>query len=117
MNGIGGDNATANSPVAKWRDDFSKAFQYYLDRSTPHTLYRWLGTLAVALIYVLRVYIVQGFYVVSYGVGIYILNLMIGFLSPKVDPELEALDGAGWATKEYDEFKPLIGRLPEFKCW
>jgi hypothetical protein len=70
------------------------------------------------MIYVLRVYYVQGFYVVSYGLGIYILNLLIGFLSPKFDPELEVLDGgASLPTKGSDEFKPFIRRLPEFRFW
>lgn len=105
------------APIAKWRNDFSRLFQYYLDRSTPHMVERWLGTLAVAMVYVLRVYFVQGFYIVSYGLGIYILNLLIGFLSPKIDPELEALDGASLPTKGSDEFKPFIRRLPEFKFW
>ncbi|KAL9248481.1 RER1B-like protein [Drosera capensis] len=58
-----------------------------------------------------------GFYIISYGLGIYILNLLIGFLSPKIDPELEAMDGASLPTKESDEFKPFIRRLPEFKFW
>jgi hypothetical protein len=31
-----------------------------LDRSTPHTLYRWLAMAAVLLIYVLRVFFLQG---------------------------------------------------------
>ncbi|GMH17500.1 hypothetical protein Nepgr_019341 [Nepenthes gracilis] len=92
-------------------------FQYYLDRSTPLPVHRWLGTAVVALIYALRVYFVQGFYIVSYGLGIYILNLLIGFLSPKIDPELEALDGASLPMKGSDEFKPFIRRLPEFKFW
>ncbi|KAK9113084.1 hypothetical protein Scep_020603 [Stephania cephalantha] len=117
MEGVGADGASPMAPLAKWRDDFSRAFQYYLDRSTPHTMQRWIGTLAVASIYVLRVYYVQGFYIVSYGLGIYLLNLLIGFLSPKVDPELEALDGASLPTKGSDEFKPFIRRLPEFKFW
>ena len=117
MEGNGGDAANVVGPVAKWRNDFSRAFQYYLDRSTPHPTERWLGTLAVAAIYVLRAYLVQGFYIISYGLGIYILNLLIGFLSPKVDPELEVLDGASLPTKGSDEFKPFIRRLPEFKFW
>ncbi|KAK6923642.1 Retrieval of early ER protein Rer1 [Dillenia turbinata] len=78
---------------------------------------RWLGALAVATIYVLRVYYLQGFDIVLNGFGIYILNLLIGFLSPKVDPELEVLDGASLPTKKSDEFKPFIHRLPEFKFW
>ncbi|XP_011007462.1 PREDICTED: protein RER1B-like [Populus euphratica] len=117
MEGNGGDAANVVAPLAKWRNDFSRAFQYYLDRSTPHPTERWLGTLAVAAIYVLRAYFVQGFYIISYGLGIYILNLLIGFLSPKVDPELEITDDASLPTKGSDEFKPFIRRLPEFKFW
>ncbi|KAL5558017.1 hypothetical protein UlMin_034228 [Ulmus minor] len=117
MEGVGGDAASDTVPLAQWRDDFARAFQYYLDRSTPHTVERWLGTLAVAAIYVLRVYYLQGFYIISYGLGIYILNLLIGFLSPKVDPELEVLGGASLPTRGSDEFKPFIRRLPEFKFW
>ncbi|CAL1355841.1 unnamed protein product [Linum trigynum] len=107
----------ALAPLEKLKNDFSKGFQYYLDRSTPHVMHRWLGTLGGAAIYLLRVYFVQGFYIVTYGLGIYILNLLIGFLSPKVDPELELMDGAALPTKETDEFRPFIRRLPEFKFW
>ncbi|CAL5326386.1 unnamed protein product [Camellia sinensis] len=116
MEGIG-DEVPTEVPMAKWRNDFWIAFQRYLDRSTPHTAQRWMGTLVVALIYVLRVYSLGGFYVVSYGLGIYVLNLLIGFLSPKIDPELEAMDGASLPTKDSDEFKPFIRRLPEFRFW
>ncbi|XP_048546658.1 protein RER1A-like isoform X5 [Triticum urartu] len=85
----------------------------------PHTAGRWAGTLLAAAVYAPRVYYVQGFYVVSYGLSIYRLNLLIGFLSPMVDPELEALDQAGPAlpTCGNNEFKPFIRRLPEFKFW
>ncbi|KAI3464933.1 hypothetical protein Pfo_021596 [Paulownia fortunei] len=117
MEEVGSDGASPVSPISKWRNDFSRVFQYYLDRSAPHMVNRWFGTLAAAAIYVLRVYYVQGFYVISYGLGIYILNLFIGFMSPKVDPELEVLDGASLPTKDSDEFRPFIRRLPEFKFW
>ncbi|KAK4771034.1 hypothetical protein SAY87_031566 [Trapa incisa] len=117
MEGAGGERASAIAPIMKWKNDFSRLFQYFLDRSTPHMVERWLGTLVIVMVYVLRVFFIQGFYIVSYGLGIYILNLLIGFLSPKVDPELEALDGASLPTKGSDEFKPFIRRLPEFKFW
>ncbi|KAM7258496.1 hypothetical protein ACFE04_014237 [Oxalis oulophora] len=117
MEGVGLDATSAVAPIEKWKNDMSIAFQYYLDRSTPHTMERWIGTLVVAAIYMLRVYYLQGFYIVSYGLGIYILNLLIGFLSPKADPELEALDGAALPTKGSDEFRPFVRRLPEFKFW
>ncbi|KAK1433594.1 hypothetical protein QVD17_10506 [Tagetes erecta] len=105
------------APVTKWKAEFARLFQFYLDKSTPLYVHRWIGTLGVATVYVLRVYYLQGFYIITYGLGIYILNLLIGFLSPKVDFELEALDGASLPTKDSDEFRPFIRRLPEFKFW
>ncbi|KAG2703423.1 hypothetical protein I3843_06G127900 [Carya illinoinensis] len=116
MEGLGGDNA-ASTPVNIFWQDVWRRYQYFLDKTTPHAVYRWIGTLVVALIYILRVYYVQGFYIISYGLGIYLLNLLIGFLSPLVDPEMEVSDGPMLPTKGSDEFKPFIRRLPEFKFW
>lgn len=116
MEGVGGDGAAA-SPVNVFWQDVWRRYQYLLDKSTPHTVYRWIGTAIVVLIYILRVYFVQGFYIISYGLGIYLLNLLIGFLSPLVDPEVDVSDGPMLPTKGSDEFKPFIRRLPEFKFW
>nr|GEV58465.1 protein RER1B-like [Tanacetum cinerariifolium] len=116
MEGVGGGASPAAASLDQWRQ-FSRLFQFYLDKTTPHAVYRWSGTAALVFLYVLRVYYVQGFYIVSYGLGIYILNLLIGFLSPLVDPELEPSDGPLLPTKGSDEFKPFIRRLPEFKFW
>ncbi|CAN6541895.1 hypothetical protein FF1_018794 [Malus domestica] len=126
--GVGLAAAAADDPfkgspfaaVSDWSYGVSRRYQHVLDRTTPHVLYRWLACLAAALIYVLRVYLVQGFYVVSYGLGIYILNLLIGFLSPQVDPEIHDLsssDGPSLPTRGSDEFRPFVRRLPEFKFW
>ena len=64
---------------------------------------------------------------VAYSLGIYLLNLFLAFISPKFDPSLEQdtdmEDGvpAGQAsslpTKNNEEFKPFVRRLPEFKFW
>ncbi|KAK8658498.1 hypothetical protein V6N13_036703 [Hibiscus sabdariffa] len=117
MEGIGGDGTSLSSPLSQWGHDAWRIYQYYLDKTTPHTAYRWIGTLIIVAIYCLRVYYVQGFYIISYGLGIYLLNLLIGFLSPLVDPEVEVSDGPLLPTKGSDEFKPFIRRLPEFKFW
>ena len=116
MEGLYGDESVigAGSPIVKWRDNAARKFQYYLDKSTPHPVARWGGSVVAALLYCLRVYYVQGFYIVTYGLGIYILNLLIGFLSPQIDPESE---GPALPTRGSDEFKPFIRRLPEFKFW
>ena len=63
--------------------------------------------------------------VVAYSLGIYLLNLFLAFLSPKFDPSLTQDEGLedgdtsapALPTKNDDEFRPFIRRLPEFKFW
>lgn len=117
MDEVETDSTVPESLLSKWRNECSRRFQYYLDRSAPHMVRRWFVSLAAAAIYILRVYYVQGFYVISYGLSIYILNLLIGFMSPKVDPEIETLDSPSLSTKDSDEFRPFERRLPEFLFW
>lgn len=116
MEGLGG-SSTADNPVAQKLHEAWRIYQYYLDKTTPHSVPRWVGTVVFAMLYGIRVYFVQGFYIITYALGIYILNLLIGFLSPLVDPEVENSDGPMLPTKGSDEFKPFIRRLPEFKFW
>lgn len=122
-------------------------YQAYLDKSTPFTVYRWIGTGVLALVFALRIIFAQGWYIgmlitmftwllplsqddwtdaalVAYSLGIYLLNLFLAFLSPKFDPSLEQdetmEDGGaagGLPTKEDQEFRPFVRRLPEFKFW
>merc|ERR1740139_1475562 len=69
----------------------------------------------LALIF-LRIYLVQGYFIVAYGLGIFLLNNFIAFLSP-----LEDMGDSGpmlpKTEKEGSEFKPFTRRLPEFKFW
>jgi hypothetical protein len=53
-----------------------------------------------------------------------LLNLFLAFLQPKFDPVNDALDNEmedgtvnTLPTKQDEEFKPFIRRLPEFKFW
>lgn len=114
MNVGAGDDSPANA-VSQWTHAVSRRYQHLLDKSTPHVLRRWIGFAAIVLIYALRVYFVQGFYIITYGLGIYILQLLLAFLSPQVDPEIQ--DGPGLPTRGSDEFRPFVRRLPEFKFW
>ncbi|KAL5221463.1 hypothetical protein ABZP36_026176 [Zizania latifolia] len=111
----GGPAAAVSSAVAT----ASRRFQHLLDRSTPHVGRRWLGFAGLAAAYALRVWFAGGYYIVTYALGIYILNLLIAFLSPQVDPEVADVLGEGPAlpTRSSDEFRPFVRRLPEFKFW
>lgn len=90
-----------------------------------------------------RIIAAQGWYIVTYALGIYHLNLFIAFLTPKIDPSLDLdsgelqsnfdtkrqlynfeililaddPDGPQLPTKINEEFRPFIRRLPEFKFW
>lgn len=70
-----------------------QTYQSLLDKWTPHTRLRWLAAALLILTFLLRVFLKQGWYIVTYALGIYHLNLFIAFLTPKIDPALD-LDGS-----------------------
>ncbi|KAE8703746.1 Protein RER1 [Hibiscus syriacus] len=109
---LGGNDA---SNVSRWIFEISRRYRHVLDKMIPHIVSRWIGCLTLMALYAVRVYLVQGFYIVTYGLGIYLLNLLIQFLSPQVDPEMQ--DGPSLPTRGSDEFRPFVRRLPEFKFW
>lgn len=120
-------------------------YQSYLDMSTPYLTYRWIGTAVLFFFFFLRILLAQGWYIgispspppfplpppkaktnpptpVAYSLGIYLLNLFLAFISPKFDPSLEADEGmedgvSGLPSRENEEFRPFVRRLPEFKFW
>ena len=63
-------------------DDYIKKantrLQQLLDKTAPFKLYRWLALGGLVLLYATRVYYLNGFYIVTYGLGIYNLNLLLG---------------------------------------
>ena len=96
----------------------SRAVQYWLDKSTIHIVPRWATFTVIFLLFFLRIYLVQGYFIVAYGLGIFLLNNFIAFLSPLEDPSAND-DGLTLPTsaKEGKEFRPFTRRLPEFKFW
>ncbi len=72
------------APRTNFMEDIARKYQYVLDKSSPHVLYRWILFVLCLSIYLVRVYYRDGFFIVTYGLGIYLLNQFIGFLSPQV---------------------------------
>ncbi|XP_052826724.1 protein RER1 [Octopus bimaculoides] len=105
--------------IARYFKRYCEIHQSLLDRATPHVTVRWVVALLLALFYCIRVYLLQGWYIVTYALGIYLLNLFIAFLTPKIDPAIDdtAEDGPSLPTKVNEEFRPFMRRLPEFKFW
>ncbi|QSL65363.1 hypothetical protein MERGE_002673 [Pneumocystis wakefieldiae] len=69
-----------------------------------------------------RILVAQGWYIVCYALWIYLLNLFLAFLTPKLDLSLEQdLQEEDAEMRlpihQDEEFRPFIRRLPEFKFW
>lgn len=137
---------TPFASVSAQTSKLQRQYQALLDQSTPYVTYRWVGTAVLLLLFFARILYAQGWYIgpfylppppfqlpgafptdnilVAYALGIYLLNLFLAFLQPKFDPSNEAIDnemedGAAGSlpTKQDEEFRPFIRRLPEFKFW
>ncbi|KAG9352949.1 hypothetical protein JZ751_017525, partial [Albula glossodonta] len=72
------------SVIGSFFTGLGQVYQSWLDKSTPFYAVRWGVTLLLTFIYMIRVYLLQGWYIVTYALGIYHLNLFIAFLSPKM---------------------------------
>ena len=72
-------------------------YQNFLDSLVPHKIPRWGTSVVLLIIYTVRVLLLQGWYIVSYALAIYLLNLFIAFISPKFDPVMEEEEEIGEA--------------------
>jgi hypothetical protein len=93
--------------------------QRILDILTPYHLIRWLFNIFLVVYFMYRVVALQGFYIIAYVLGIFLLNQFILFLTPAVvdDLDTDEDDEPHLPTKSDEEFRPFIRRLPEFKFW
>ena len=113
---------------------YSLYYQPYLDRSVQYVTGRWVALGVLLFVFLARVVLAQGWYIICYALGIYLLNLFLLFLQPKFDPSLEQeiqsqdievgnTDAGEGSSSSHDngsnsdEFRPFIRRLPEFKFW
>lgn len=70
-------------------------YQNFLDSLVPHKVPRWIASVVLLCIYTIRVFVLQGWYIISYALAIYLLNLFIAFISPKFDPVMEEEEEIG----------------------
>lgn len=98
-----------------------------MDKLAPLVLHRWLFFAAALFVFAMRVVAVRGFYVVAYALAIYLLNLCLLFLSPRLlssgEEDVNAFHESFLEappllpTRTDDEFRPFVRRLPEFDFW
>ncbi|VDN16390.1 unnamed protein product [Dibothriocephalus latus] len=105
-------------------------YQSFFDRIVPYLACRWLSFIFLLAVYVLRVVQTQGFFVVSYALGVFLLSQFLGFLTPQVQPSLSrgkflcrdeinlCLDADPLLPTNSDgEFRPFMRLLSEIKFW
>ena len=118
--------------MADVRTQLLRRAQSVLDKTTPHPLARWLALAALRARYALRGWRLDGWFIVTYGLAIFMLNLFIGFISPQVDPDSDAGGGAvlpiaggrgsgggggGGGGLDASESKGFARKVPEFTFW
>lgn len=124
-------NAIHHIPMGRNRSPLPALWSAHIPRSG--MVHRYVSALSLSTYHSFRIVLCSDAFVVictllttiavAYSLGIYLLNLFLAFLSPKFDPALEQDEGmedgnaSGLPTKEDQEFRPFVRRLPEFKFW
>lgn len=96
------------------RFNVQRRYQKLLDDVLPFTLYRWIFTAFLLVLYVYRVWM-EGWWIISFTLALYLLTIAVGFVSPMdVDQ-----DGSELPLNNYTdgEFKPFVRQIPEFTFW
>ncbi len=119
MNSLNDDGDSSNQNViSKFYSSYSSRSQRILDKITPFHSSRWIVNTILTIYFMYRVVTLQGFYIIAYILGIFLLNQFILFLTPVVIEDLEdEEDEPHLPTKSDEEFRPFMRRLPEFKFW
>jgi hypothetical protein len=97
------------------RTEFSMQLESLILKTKPYVLYRWLVSAGLYLLFFLRVFIGHRLYTIGYIVGLYFLNSLVLFVSPKLDPGL--YKGDVLPTAGDGDYKPFVRKLPEFLFW
>lgn len=100
--------------------------QRIVDRYAIYPKSRWLVTGLLFLIYVYRAYINQGrelhlriligFHIISYFLGLYMLDKFLGFISPKEEEDVMS-NSSVLPIYENDEFRPFRRAVKELDLW
>jgi len=108
--GGGAEDVERDERESEWSMRVWRRYQRCIDNLQPRKGARYVILSSFAVFYALRVWALQGFYVVTYMLGIHLLQLLILFLQPA---ELETV----MRERADGEFRPFERKLPEFKLW
>lgn len=62
----------------------SRLYTYYIEKTINYPWYRWIVLVMCMALFIRRIVHANGYYLIAYSLGLYLLNLLLGFLSPLV---------------------------------
>ena len=94
-------------------------FNSIRDKIIIYRVLRWSFIAVLFTIYFIRILYIQGYYALTYCIGIHFLNSFIGFISPLEDPEEADLDEgeSHLPQRNNEEFRPFQRKLKEYEFW
>eukprot|EP00056_Hartaetosiga_gracilis_P020911 m.21893 g.21893 ORF g.21893 m.21893 type:complete len:203 (+) comp8771_c0_seq1:114-722(+) len=101
-------------------------YRVFRDAITPMVVPRWVFFGLSLVAFAVRIWTAEGWYIVAYGLGIFLLSQLIDFLTPRFNPASIDLDSKGededemqlpTTSKDDEEFRPFVRKLPEWKFW
>lgn len=75
------------SLIRKWvcsRGMRNRLYTYYIEKTINYPWYRWIVLAMCMALFIRRIVHANGYYLIAYSLGLYLLNLLLGFLSPLV---------------------------------
>ena len=75
------------------RAELERKYQYLLDKSSPMIGMRWAAFAVCLFLYIFARVATEAFYIVTYGLGIYLLSIFRLYLTSVRPEEENALDG------------------------
>ena len=116
------DNSKSNIEKNISEKNIFEKINYYLellkDKTIIYKFQRWLLVLILLLIYLIRMILTNGYYALTYCIGIHFLNSFIGFISPLEDPEDNLNEENSFLPqRNNEEFKPFQRKVKEYQFW
>eukprot|EP00347_Sterkiella_histriomuscorum_P010470 403376158 len=97
-----------------------RKYRLFLDKIAAFPTQRWIFLVVMGAVYCLRVYMNDGYALITYLLGLFYLNQMLLYLSPAEDPEdMEFDDESDFILpmRENDEFKGFQRKIYEMELW
>ncbi|KAI8869297.1 retrieval of early ER protein Rer1 [Ramicandelaber brevisporus] len=90
---VNSEDASVATRVEVAFAQFWRQYRTFLDLLTPRIAERWTFSILLLVLTTVRFFVVHGWYIVCYALYIYLLNMLLAFLTPKFDPSGLSNDG------------------------